>query len=166
MFSGPIRLLVLLVIGCLPACAQGTFVWSNARLPASARVMDCDGKPLGGTNYAVEIRVKDSATGREIAGLEQLKDGRGVPVPTLTLLSGPAAGRFGSVTVRVPGVEGGGAVRVQVRVWDRRRGRTYESASLRGEAEVTVRLGGQGSPPAFPGLMTGFPGLRVCPVRP
>lgn len=167
-FSGTFRLLIFAALGCLSvlttARAQGTFVWSNARLPASARVVDCEGKPLGGTNHVVELRVKDPATGRSISGVEQLKDGRGLPLPSLGLLSGQAAGRFGSVTVRVPGVEGGGTVRVQVRVWDRRRGKDYESATVRGEGEVNVRLGGQGSPPAFPGLMTGFPGVRVCPV--
>ncbi len=149
------------------ARAQGTLIASNAAGTRTQFVTDCDGKPIGGTNYVVELLVKNPASGKFEGGLERAIGTEGwQAVGRETLRDGTLAGVFSFGTVRVPFVAPGKDAQLLFRVWDSTGGRDFAGAAHRGETNLTVRLGGVGAPPTFPTRLNGFRGLKVCAVRP
>jgi hypothetical protein len=157
---------VILWMAVMPGMGQGTFLFSNSIPGKTELVTDCEGKPLGGANYRVEVLAKDPKTGRFESGLERLQaDGTWVGVEPLSVLEGKAAGIFYGGTTRVPFVAAGQEATLLVRVWDSSTGRDYGSAGVKGETELVIKLGGVGNPPTFPARLRGFAGIRVCPKK-
>jgi hypothetical protein len=145
--------------------AQGTFTLSTVRLGDEAMIRDCEGKPLGGTNYLVQVLVKNPESGRWSPNLEKVTGSGNVRLKPIPLLEGRMVGRFVGGTVRVPFLADGQIAEVLIRVWDVRTGSDYPSATIRGETRAKVQVVGAGDgPPGFPQTLNEFRGPKVCPV--
>ena len=149
------------IVGCGFALAQGSFQCANGTLK-NAFVTDCEGKPVGGTNYLVEVLAENPQTGKLDPGLLRFDADGTHPLGTVRLLSERNPGRFSAGTVLVPFVAPGGEATLEVRAWDLRTGATYETATRRGASVFKVVLGGVGNPPTMPNPMTRFTGVRIC----
>lgn len=143
--------------------AQGTFSCSNIRLQ-NALITDCAGKPVGGTNYALELQVANPQTKKLDAAVLHVTATTNQPLGQMTVLNGRNAGRFFVGTILVPFVAPGADASVELRAWDRTTGATYDQATVRGSSAIKVRLGGAGQPPSMPGTMTQFTGIKLCPA--
>ncbi len=161
--SRPILVAAGLVL-VLAARGQGTFAGGNAAAGARTQfVTDCDGKPLSGTNYLVQVLVKNPATGKFEGGLERVRaNDANTPIVPEPMHEGRLAGIFSFGTVKVPFLPGGKDAQVQLRVWDATGGKDFDGSAIRGETNLNVRLGGAGNPPTFPGRLSNFRGLVVC----
>lgn len=143
--------------------AQGTFLFTNSNRSRTVPFTDCDGKPLAGEAYRVEVVARNPKTGAVDPGLEVLqKDGSWARLGTVPMLDGATAGLFAGGTVRVPTVAPGQEAQLTIRVWQVASGADYASAKVRGETNVVVKLGGIGNPPTFPSRLSGLKGLKVC----
>jgi hypothetical protein len=138
----------------LSASAQGTIQFVN-RIPGTldAPVFDVDGVTrLGGSGYQAQLYVGTSANNLQAVGS---------PVPFRT---GAAAGYINSSDVSVPGIAGGASAFVAMRAWSTASGATYEAAGIKGSSQVlSITLGGAGSPPSTPALLTGLQQFSLVP---
>ncbi|KAB2668747.1 MAG: hypothetical protein DVB31_06395 [Verrucomicrobia bacterium] len=153
------------IVMAIVARAQGTFTASNAAGPRTHFVTDCDGKPLSGTNFVVGLLVKNPASGQFEGGLQRLgSDDSVAPFSPEPMRTGKLAGIFSFGMLRVPFVPAGKDAQVLIRVWDASGGKDFAGSALRGETNLTVRLGGasSGGIPSFPGRLSNFRGLVVC----
>jgi len=143
---------------------QGLFVFTNAQPPKGAPLLGCDGKPVSGPDYRVDVAVHNPATGAWDAGLDvQAKDGSWSKLAPVKLLEGRLLGFFQAGTVRVPFVAPGQEARLRVRAWLATGGAAYDQAKVRAETNIVVMLGGVGQPPSFPATLRNFPSITLCP---
>jgi hypothetical protein len=157
-----------LVGGAMTLWGQGTLVGSNAAGPRTHFVTDAQGVPLGGTNWLVELTVKNPASGKFEGGLQKSAGtDQWQTLGVETLRDGKLAGVFSFGMLRVPFVPPGQEAQVRLRVWDGgTAGATFDQSRTRGETNLTLRLGGLGNPPTFPARLTAFRGLKVTPAKP
>jgi hypothetical protein len=148
------------------AWSQGTFMFTNSNRSRTVPFTGCDGKPIAGAAYLVDVLVRNPKTGELDPGVEVLQSDakwkRLTPVP---MLEGATAGLFAGGTVRVPSVPPGQEAQLTIRVWQVASGADFASAKVRGETNITVKLGGIGNPPSFPSRLTGLRGLKVCEAK-
>lgn len=162
----PLACLLPLGLAALSTHAQGTFTFTNNNQSKTVPVTDCDGKPLSGDGYRVEVLVKNPTSGAFVGGLEHIgKDSKWSPLQPVPLFTGKAAGIFHAGTVRVPFIPPGKEAILRIRVWQVSSGADFTAASVRGETETTVQLGGVGNPPSLPSRLTGLKGPVVCAAK-
>lgn len=159
------RLTGLLVLLSPAACGQGTLSCSNVRLQ-NALITDCSGEPVGGPNYAMDIRVMNPQTKSFDGSVLQVTATTNQPLKRIIVLTGKNHGRFSAGTLLVPFVAPGAEATVELRAWDKSTGTGFDAAKIRGSSVFKIRLGGAGQPPSMPGTMTEFTGIKVCPVTP
>lgn len=146
------------------AWAQGVFFFTNAQAPKVRPVVGCDGKPVSGPDYRVDLAVQNPATGQWDAAVEvTTKDGGWARLGPVGLKEGKLAGLFQGGTVRVPFVAPGQEARLRIRAWLGMQGASYDQSKVRAEAQATVMLGGAGQLPSLPGRIVDFPTLKLCP---
>ena len=146
--------------------SQGTFMFTNSNRNRTVPITGCDGKPIAGAGYLVEVLVRNPKTGEMDAGLEVLQsDATWKKLAPVPMLEGGTAGLFAGGTVRVPSVAPGQEAQLTIRVWQVASGADFASAKVRGETNITVKLGGIGNPPSFPSRLTGLKGLKVCEAK-
>ena len=144
--------------------AQGVFVFTNVSPPTGTPVVGCDGKPVSGPDYRVDLAVQNPATGQWDAGLDVLsQDGAWGKFKPLGLKEGKLAGLFYGGTVRVPFVAPGQEARLRVRTWLATGGADFDRAKVRAETNLVVTLGGVGQLPSLPTRIRNFPTLKLCP---
>lgn len=151
---------------CLEAGAmgQGVFLFTNAQPPKGSPLIGCDGKPVAGPDYRVDVAVHHPASGAWDQGLEvQAKDGSWSRLGPVTLLGDKAPGCFLAGTVRVPFVAPGQEARLRIRAWLATGGAGYDQAKVRAETNMVVMLGGVGNPPSLPARLRNFPTITLCP---
>jgi hypothetical protein len=156
---------VAVVVWSVVVRAQGTFLATNVAGQRTQPITGCDGKPLSNPNCVASILVRNPATGNYEGGLERIgSDGNAEAIGTVPVREGKLAGVFTFGTVRVPFVPAGKEAQVLLRVWDSTGGKEFAAATVRGETNLTVRLGGasSGGLQSFPGRLTSFRGLVVC----
>ncbi len=145
---------------------QGTFLFTNSNQARTVPFTDCEGKAVAGEGYRVEVVVKNPKTGAVDPNVEMLqKDLTWTQLAPVGMLEGKAAGIFTGGTVRVPSIAPGQEAQLTVRSWQLASGADFASAKVRGETNITVKLGGIGSPPSFPARLRGLQGLKLCPVK-
>lgn len=145
---------------------QGTFLFTNSNQARTVPFTDCDGKAVGGEGYRVEVLVKNPKTGAVDPNVELLqKDLTWTKLAPVGMLEGKAAGIFSGGTVRVPFIAPGQEAQLTIRSWQLSSGADFASAKVRGETNITIKLGGIGSPPSFPSRLRGLQGLKLCPVK-
>lgn len=161
----PPLLVAAVALACGPhASAQGVFLFTNAQAPKGKPVVGCDGTPLSGPDYRVDLAVLNPATGTWDAAIEVAsKDGSWSKAAPVSLKEGKLAGLFQGGTVRVPFVAPGKEARLRIRAWIATQGADYDHAKTRTEAQATVVLGGGGQLPSLPGRIQDFPALKLCP---
>jgi len=160
------RLLPLGFAAALSTSAQGTFSFTNNNQARTVPVTGCDGKPLSGDGYRVEVLVKHPGNSTFVGGLEHIgRDSKWSPLEPVPLFTGKAAGIFHGGTVRVPFIPPGQDALLRIRVWQVSSGADFTSAKIRGETETTVKLGGVGNPPSLPTRLTELKGPVVCAAK-
>jgi len=143
---------------------QGLFTFTNAQPPKGSPLVGCDGKPVSGPDYRVDVAAHNPATGAWDDGVETPgKNGSWTKLGPLPLLEGKLPGYFQGGTVRVPFVAPGQEARLRIRAWLATGGVGYDQAKVRFETNMVVMLGGVGQPPSFPARLRNFPTLRLCP---
>lgn len=155
-------LLAVAAAASLPA--QGTFVFSNNIQAKTVRITDCDGKPASGDAFKVEILVRNPETRNFDTPIEILRpDKTWAKATPVGFLEGTGAGIFHGGTARVPFLAPGKEAELNVRVWQAASGATFDTAKVRGQTNITVKLGGIGSPPSFPARLRTLQGIKLCP---
>lgn len=92
--------------------------------PAFGRVQDFDGVTPLNDEFAAQL----------YAGMSNIEDSL-VPIGRPSLfLNGAGAGYIRSASLKLPGIHGGEIVHLQLRVWEKRVGQTYEQAAYNGSA--------------------------------
>lgn len=156
----------LLVTGYAPVLGQASFTFSTLRSGDETVVRDCDGKPVGGTNYLVQVLVKNPQTGRWSPNLERVSANGVERVKPVPLLEGRGLGRFSGGTIRVPFLSDGQEAEVWIRIWDVRTGDDFPSAKVRGDVRTKVRVVGVGEGvPGFPVPIDDFQAPRLCSIE-
>ena len=159
---------VTVLVAAVPAgLAQGTFLFTNSNGAKTVPFTDCAGKPIAGDGYRVEVLVLNPKTGAVDPGVELLATGgtNWVKLAPVGFLEGKAAGLFVGGTVRVPFVAPGQEAKLTLRAWEVSTGADFASAKVRGETNITIKLGAIGSPPSFPSRLRPLQGLKICPVK-
>lgn len=164
---GKISGLAVMLLVFVPAgLGQGTFLFTNSNQARTVPFTDCEGKAVAGEGYRVEVVVRNPKTGAVDPNVELLqKDLTWTKLTSVGMLEGKAAGIFSGGTVRVPSVAPGQEALLTIRSWQLASGADFASAKVRGETNITVKLGGIGSPPSFPSRLRGLQGLKLCPVK-
>ena len=127
--------------------------------PALGRILDLDGVTPVNSDFMGQLYSGPT-------NIESVLSPIGQPVP---FLSGAGAGYIRSSTIKLPGVPGGNTVHLQLRVWERCAGDTYEQALANGSAHsrsplftavshATIENGMPGLPP---GNANNFPSTSV-----
>lgn len=135
---------------------DGTFAGSNQYPDAQGNsvrytIFDTDGKALVKANGAVQFKIDGVVVGPGSAG-------NAAGVYNFFL-----AGVFSAGSIAVPD-KAGQTVSITIEVWDKTTGATYATATEYLPAQtVTVKLGGDGTPPANPAYLTGFTGGTLVP---
>lgn len=152
-----------------PAWAQGTINASSVAVPSRPRISfswpeDLRGTLVGGPNYLVEVLAKSPGAAAFAPVLSVKSDGTLQPFVPIPVLGGNNAGLFSGGTAVVPGVAGGSPAVVAIRVWDSTTGATFDEAWMKGITVFDVAaLGGAGTPPSTPAILTGYQGFGLVP---
>lgn len=149
--------------------AQGTFSLSSAKGAKPKVYLHDLETPAAGSNYAVDVRVLNPASGN----FETPLKGE-APVSPVALFSGANAGLFSGGTITVPFVVPGADATIKILVWDKTTGATFADASVVGIAGSTtfvIKLGGVVDPgtgiPSLPSdIVPAYTGLVLNPVVP
>lgn len=141
-----------LVAALSAAYAQGTFSASNAFIPEGqtqrAFVLGLDENPIAKANGRVVIINQANGEILSPGGAEGAAFG--------------ADGLFFVNDLAVPGVANGGTVNIWVQAWDSTTGSTWDTALVRGVADVTVGpLGGGPTPAATFRDNSNFTGIQL-----
>lgn len=143
---------------------QGLFTFTNAQPPKGSPLLGCDGKPVSGPDYRVDVAVHNPATGTWDANLDvQAKDGSWSKLGPVKLVESKLVGFFQAGTVRVPFVAPGQEARLRIRAWVAAGGSDFDRAQVRAETNMVVMLGGAGQLPSFPARLRNFPSITLCP---
>ena len=144
------------LLAVVAAQAQGTFSFSNTPggNGVDAAVFDGAGAKLSGDGYLLQIWA-----GPDAGSLAAASD----PQPFRT---GAAAGYIKALTATANNVVPGANGVVEARVWRVAAGATFAAAAASGDAsplgnylksnQLTVKSGGDGSPPSLPTAITGL----------
>jgi hypothetical protein len=143
--------------------AQGTVRFSNrettASPPIDAPVFDVGGTVRLGPTFLTQLYA--GAAGTAEAALTAV----GTAVP---FRSGNAAGYIVASDLAIPGIAAGATAVIQMRAWDSAAGATYDAARAAGgkwgqSGLLNITLGGAGSPPSLPALLTGLGSFTLVP---
>jgi len=159
---------ILIALACattVGAFAQGTFVAENRNLGAGVNApVTLNGTLASGTQLSAQF----------YAGPAGSTDAQLLPVGLVYTFKTTQPGYLAAVgdptsnandSTIVPGVAGGGNAVVELRAWTG--GTTFATATSKGQsAQVTVALGGAGSPPSLPSDPIGLAGFNVTATVP
>ncbi len=143
------------------AFAQGTFNFATTpKALQQSKIVDIWRAPITGTNYWIDVVVRNPATGSYEGNLSRLTAAGDVPFTPTHPLAGAGAGLFFGGSVRVPFLAPGSPADALLRVWfgtsPTYEGETFARSSFR----FTIgALGGTGAPPSAPVNISDFQGM-------
>ena len=156
-----------LIVACLTAgygaFAQGTVDFRN-RISGgvlNVPIFNVDGTTPLGAGYNAQLYYATSASGPFTA----------ITDPAVTFPLNPTSGAgpgywfAGTDSSRtIPTIAGGATAFLEVKAWKTSEGATFETASTRGASTpFSITLGGAGSPPSLPAVMTGLTSFSLVP---
>jgi hypothetical protein len=156
-----LSILILALFFSLSGYGQGT-VNFNTRVPGvvDAPVFHVDGVTLwAGDRFNAQLWAAPPGVSDPTASLQPL-------FPITTFGTGENAGYVVPVEAAVPGFPGGEQVLIQMRIWDRILGTTWETAPMGTTGESNLILVGPlgdptASPPIPPANLVGLQGLQI-----